>query len=160
MKKENIIAQQQLKENMKNVFNNKGFTLLEAMMGMFIMAIISVLILQMMLVVTKNMNTLKNQRQLMLFIMQIQKDLISTKKIEFEENGDMKLSGYKETFIEYDFSEKKHKILRQKNGKGSEIALYEVKNVNYSNINNLLEMEIDFIDKKKNYKILLGNIFK
>lgn len=134
--------------------DKKGFTLLEAMMGIFIMSVIALLILQVILVVSKNDLSGRNIRQLNLFTMQIQADFLSSYDVEVENE---KLNfDQPDNIVTYKM--KNNKLLRQVNSKGSETALMNISKIKFEKNKDIVKMEVRFSNDKTEYHQVLGEI--
>lgn len=129
-----------------------GFTLLEALMGMFIMAVITLLFLQMTIMINFASYDMKINRDLMLFTMQIQRDLIKSENATGGEQLNLNLTDDEKGDISYKMSG--NKLIRQA-PKGGETSLVGVKEIKFSLENKVIYMEVQF-EEKSSIKIPLG----
>jgi len=138
----------------KNVFNNKGFTLLESLIGLFVMGVIAFLILQVTMVMGHNYDDFYQERQLILFPMQIEEDFLMADKVETS-NHLLTITTHDQQVISYEFQN--NKILRQVENKGGEVVLADVETCKFYQQENNIFVEVSFLGEDKKYKLFLGD---
>jgi competence protein ComGF len=139
---------------LKKLFvSNKGFTLLEGLIGLIVMTVLMVLIMQITQVLNKTMVDQTNNKQTIVFTIQMQRDLMTAKQINIVK-GNVLIELYDEDVISYKV--RGNKLVRQVNNKGSETALYNIEYINFEKINSVLQVKVKYENSKKNYYQILG----
>lgn len=140
----------------KNVLTNKGFTLLEALMSMFVMTFLTFLILQWVNIIGTTTVNFEHQKQIIIMTNYVQNDFIGIQKYNIL-NNKVELIDFNNETISYELRDKK--IIRQKNNKGYEVLVTGVDKINFtkSTIGNYITMEVIFSDQEKIETILSSN---
>ncbi len=133
-----------MKIRKKFVFNNNGFTLLEALLGLFVMAILVLLIMQATLLLNSIMYDNYNSRQTVLFSIQTNRDIFAAKDI-YTTNQQLVIDKYSGDQVTY--LEKNNKLIRKVNDKGHEIILNNVDKIYFENYHNYINMEVKFLNE-------------
>lgn len=126
--------------------NNYAFTLLEALMGMIVLSVLMILICQMVIVLNTNMQSYYNKRQDILFIMQTNREVLSSKHITS--------SGSVMTFQKIDgevvtYSLKNNEVVRQVDGSGYEVVLSNVEAIEFYQKGNNHYMNVTHINSEE-----------
>lgn len=119
--------------------DRKGFTLLEALMGMFVMSVLFLLILQMVMVLNDNMISYYNKRQDVLFVMQANRDILKAKNIKIDDNI-LVFETYEGDEVSY--SQSGDEIVRKVNNEGYEVVLSNIDYVNFYMANDKIYAEV------------------
>jgi|688.fasta_scaffold313638_2 type II secretory pathway pseudopilin PulG len=137
-------------ENKKN-----GFTILEALMGLMIMGVLAVLIMQMVLIMSKSTGELLNQRQTILYVIQMQRDLIATEHITIV-NEHARLEKHNEQIIYY--GKRGNKLIRAhtNNLVGGDVMLTNVGKIEFLEFEEVLSVRIRYANEKNEREITLG----
>ncbi len=125
----------------KFVFSNEGFTLLESLTALFICGFISIIMLNMMLVMTSHDDDYKRNIQESLFITQIYRDINTSIKFDIK-NGNLELITHEKNVISYEVNDQK--ITRMVNGKGGQSVMNEFKSAIFINENGMIKVKIDY----------------
>jgi type II secretory pathway pseudopilin PulG len=143
------------KGNFVSKNKKNGFTILEALMGLMIMGVLAVLILQMVLLMSKSTGDLLNQRQTILYVVQLQRDLIATEHISIV-NEQVKLEKHNEEIIYY--GKRGNKLIRSNTIYliGGDVMLTNIGEIKFIIINDVLSMEIKYANEKTKKEITLG----
>ena len=123
--------------------NKKGFTLLEALLGIMMLTILLAFCLNFFTVIKDNKYDNGSKREMILFLGQIQEDLLEAKTISSDEEG-FYLINFLDDTISY--TKDDSKIVRKVNNTGYEVALNNVKNIELNIEQNLLKTKIVFND--------------
>lgn len=133
--------------------NNRAFTLLDALMGLLVMSVLIILIVQMMELVKDNYYENPNQRQVTLFLMQVQDDLIETKGIKTE-NNTFSLTLYNKDVVTY--SQEKNQLVRKVNDEGYEVVLNQIKEIKFWLENDIVYFSL-IDENEQKIKGVVGN---
>lgn len=136
--------------------NNKGFTLLEGLMGMFVMSVLVMLILQMVLVLNDTMISYYNKRQDTLFIMQANRDFFKSQNTYVKDNI-LYFETYDKETITYEKSE--DKIIRQVNNAGYEVILSNIESAKFYEENNKFYLEVKHNNEQEKILYIGTNYF-
>ncbi|MFV0287949.1 MAG: competence type IV pilus minor pilin ComGF [Mycoplasmatales bacterium] len=142
--------------NKKFALNNQGYTLIEALMSLFIFAIVIVSLLNFLNVTKTNLDNNYNFKEVSLFFSQIQEDFLESKKIKVKSSQELILNNYLNEEIEYKYD--RNRLIRQKNHKGYEIMLNNVQSLEFYTKKHLLHLKIKFKNLKENYDWVLNNV--
>ena len=136
--------------NRKYVFlNNKGYTLLESIIGMFMLSIISLLILTMIMTMSKNNIDNYNQRNSALIINKMEKDFFGSTKYDVSLKK-LTINTKQNGTIEYKC--KNDKLSRSVNDKGNETVIAGIKDCKFVKRNGVnLELIFNNGDVKEVY---------
>lgn len=136
--------------------SDRGFTLLDTLMGMFVMGFLLILLSTMTLLLKDNYFENNERREVLLFIMQIQNDFLETKKIN-NSSSKLSLNFYNKKNITYKMIN--DKLIRQVNGKGYEVVVNNLEKCIFGYKDEVIYYELIFIDGEL-YKGVLGNEIK
>lgn len=125
------------------LLNNRAFTLLEALMGMIVLSVLMMLICQMVIVLNTNMQSYYNKRQDVLFIMQTNREVLSSKLITA--SGDT-LSFKKIDGETVTYTLKENEVIRQVDGSGYEVVLSNVEAINFYQKGKYYYMDVTHIN--------------
>lgn len=137
----------QQKMILKNVLLSKdAFTLLEVLMGLFVVSVISLLMLQITILTSITNQDIEDERQLALFLMNISNELALSKSIDVNNQTlVIKPLDYSDDII---YKYKNNKIIRTRNDKGSETVISGVKNAKFVKKNKKIFLDITFKNNK------------
>lgn len=142
----------ELRKRKKFVSNNQAYSLLDALMGLFVMGFILFLLVTFITVLNDNYHTNEDLKQLNLFIMQIQEDIIDSEEIKVEQNK-MSMVTYLEDSITYSIDE--DKLIRKVNNSGYEILLNDLEEFQFVSNQGIIEIKVKFKDQEKVYEEVL-----
>lgn len=138
----------------KNLFVfNDGFTLLEALLSLFIMSFLLFLLINFSFTIKKSIHEGKEQKELTMLVAHMQEDLIESKKSSIFKNK-LNLMKYNKEKVTYEFKNKE--LVRKVNGKGYEIVLQDIEGVAFYKKNNLIKMNIFYGDKINEEVVSVG----
>lgn len=136
----------------KFVPKRKAFTLLEALMGLFIMSILCMLLLTFMNINKYQQIDNKELEQITLFIIQVQKDLSNSKEAIVTKDM-LTLINEEEQRITYQYDRKR--LIRQVNKKGYQITLNNLDKIKFYQDKKIIKIKVIFQNKEK-YEEVLG----
>lgn len=144
-----------MKGKFVSVSKKNGFTMLEALMGLMIMGVLAMLILQMVLLMSKSTSDLLNERQSILYVTQIQRDLLATEHITVENNM-ARLEKHNEEVIYY--GKRGNKIIRAHTEYliGGDVMLTNVDNLEFIYNNEVLSIVVKYGNEDSEKEIILG----
>lgn len=139
----------QLKKKKKFVMKNSGFTLMEALVSIFIMSSIIFLLLNFLLLIKENINYDKNISSYTTSIIHIKEDFLESKKYKIKK-GNLFLYKYNKEDVSYIFDN--NRLIRKVNDKGYEIILNNVKKLKFEKENDIVYLNVLFFKDKENKK--------
>lgn len=142
-----------IKDKKKFVTNNQAYTLLEALMSLFIFTIVIFSLLNFLNVIETNTKNNYNFKEISLFFSQIQEDFLESKVVKIQNSQEIIFEDYVKNEIEYKYD--KNRLIRQKNNKGYEIMLNKIESIEFYEKNNLIYVKVKFenIDEEYNWVI-------
>ncbi len=121
--------------------NNRGFTLLEALVGIMLMVTLLFLCSMFLHTIKDNLDDNYEENELILFISQIQKDFLEGKSIQVNKKQ-ITIKNYVNERITYRFTGEK--LIRQVNGSGQEIALLNADEISFTKDNKVVKVNVVF----------------
>lgn len=135
-----------------NIFaSNKGYTLIEGLVGLLIMSMIVFLILNLMNVIKFGYNDNYEDRERILFVMQSNEDFLASQEV-YVQNNVVYFEYYNNITVNYKF--KNNKLIRQVNNQGYEILINNLKKINFWEENNNILYQLQNFQKQEIYGIL------
>lgn len=110
------------------IATNKGFTMIEILIALFVISCVMLLLLQFMYISKNNYFDNYYTRQIDMLIIQSEDDFLETKKCMISGNK-LLLERYDDNRVTYEFSS--DKLIRKVNNRGSEVLLYELQNITF-----------------------------
>lgn len=138
----------------KYVLNNKCFTLLEALVGIFVMGVLLYLCMNFIIILNDNQDYSYAKEETTLFISQVQEDFLSSVKVNVKKEQ-LKFITYNKDKITYEVD--KDRLVRKVEGKGYEIVLSSVSSLSFKRVKNNVEVSIKYTDGY-NYEGVLGSV--
>ncbi len=138
----------------KYVLNNKGFTLLETLIGLVVFSLIIIMMLNFLNVLKFNLTNNYETKQVVLFLSKVQEDILETKKVVEVSNDKLTLKNYLNENITY--VKDKNRLIRKKNNQGYEIILNELENIKFEYINNILYVNLKFKNSENIYEEVIN----
>ncbi len=136
----------QKKKKIRFVFSNRSFTLIEALISIFVMSSIIFLLFNFMSVLKNTIHHDIKKNSYTIAIIHIKEDLLETKECNVK-NGELFLKLYNDVKVSYTFE--KNRLVRKVNNKGYEIILSDIKMGSFINENNNIYLKIKFLDDEK-----------
>ena len=136
----------------KFVLTHKGYTLLESIIGMFVLSIIILQIMNLVLVMNKSNIENYHTKNISLLINKIDEDFLLAKEIKINANK-LEINTLKDEKIVYKIEN--NKLKRTINEMGNEILIYNIKSGYFFNKNGIF-LKIDYGIKDES--IYLGKV--
>ncbi len=144
-----------IKKIKKYVIINDSFTLMEALISIFVMSSILFLLFNFTSLLKQNINNDIYRNSFNIALVHIKEDIIESKKITVKEEG-LILKKYNKEEVSYNFE--KNRLIRKVNKKGYEIILNDVEKGSFELVNKIIYLNIKFINEKQNKKEVIYDI--
>ncbi len=144
-----------IKKIKKYVIINDSFTLMEALISIFVMSSILFLLFNFTSLLKQNINNDIYRNSFNIALVHIKEDIIESKKITVKEEG-LILKKYNKEEVSYNFE--KNRLIRKVNKKGYEIILNDVEKGSFELVDKIIYLNIKFINEKQNKKEVIYDI--
>ncbi len=144
-----------IKKIKKYVIINDSFTLMEALISIFVMSSIIFLLLNFTILLKKNLNNDVYRNSFNIALVHIKEDIIESEKIIVKKE-ELILNKYNKDTVTYNFE--KNRLVRKVNTKGYEIILSDIEKGSFELENKIIYLNIMFKDEKQNKKEVIYDI--
>ncbi len=144
-----------IKKIKKYVIINDSFTLMEALISIFVMSSIIFLLLNFTILLKENLNNDVYRNSFNIALVHIKEDIIESEKIIVKKEK-LILNKYNKETVTYNFE--KNRLVRKVNTKGYEIILSDIEKGSFELENKIIYLNIMFKDGKQNKKEVIYDI--
>ncbi len=144
-----------IKKIKKYVIINDSFTLMEALISIFVMSSIIFLLLNFTILLKENRNNDVYRNSFNIALVHIKEDIIESEKIIVKKE-ELILKKYNKETVTYNFE--KNRLVRKVNTKGYEIILSDIEKGSFELENKIIYLNIMFKDEKQNKKEVIYDI--
>ncbi len=144
-----------IKKIKKYVIISDSFTLMEALISIFVMSSIIFLLLNFTILLKENINNDVYRNSFNIALVHIKEDIIESEKIIVKKE-ELILNKYNKDTVTYNFE--KNRLVRKVNTKGYEIILSDIEKGSFELENKIIYLNIMFKDEKQNKKEVIYDI--
>ncbi len=137
---------------------NNGYTLLEATLGLLMVSIIAMFLMQLTMVISISSASIDNTRDLTMLKMIISDDLILANHVNvINHNLVIDLVSQPSTTNQITYQAQNNKLVRKKNGRGSETVLGNIYQARFSQKNNKIFLTVKFRQDEPSEEVFITN---